>query len=70
MSNFIKEIERLTAESTEWKSKCYKYQDIINELEKSILQKLEFYKNDKEYFIDEKTMEDLYKELKELKEGK
>ena len=51
-----KEIERLN--------------NIIDELEKSILQKLESYKNDKEYFIDEKTMEDLYKELKELKEGK
>ena len=31
-----KEIERLTAESTEWESKCYKYQDIIDELEKMI----------------------------------
>lgn len=26
------EIERLTAESTEWESKCYKYQDIIKEV--------------------------------------
>lgn len=34
-----KEIERLIAESTEWESKCYKYQDIINELEKDMREK-------------------------------
>lgn len=27
-----KEIERLTAESTKWESKCYNYQDIIKEV--------------------------------------
>lgn len=31
-----KKILSLTAESTEWESKCYKYQDIIDELEKEL----------------------------------
>ena len=31
-----KEIQKLTAESTEWESKCYQLQNIIDELEKEI----------------------------------
>ena len=38
--NKNKEIEKLTAESTEWESKCYHYQDILNELEKEIENRL------------------------------
>ena len=62
-----KEIERLTAESTEWESKCYKYQDIINELEK-YLEKI---------IADGGTTgsmtywyKQVYNYLQELKEGK
>lgn len=72
-----KEIERLSKEVTKYdeilgerNNEFDRLYNIINELEKSILQKLEFYKNNKDYFIDEKTMEDLYIELKQLKEGK
>lgn len=39
-----KEIERLTAESTEWESKCYKYQDIIDELEKYTIEQINIVK--------------------------
>ena len=35
-----KEIEKLTAESTDWESKCYHYQDILNELEKDLKEKI------------------------------
>ena len=40
-----KEIERLTAESTEWESKCYKYQDIIEEVREYIEQFIDAQKN-------------------------
>lgn len=50
-----KEIERLN--------------NIINELEKSIIFKLTEFKRNKDYFIDEKDIEQLYEELKELKES-
>lgn len=65
-----KEIERLTAESTEWESKCYKYQDIINELEKWLedvdVFQMNFIEN-KEHITPYKTVLD---KLKALKEGK
>lgn len=54
----LKEIERLIAESTEWESKCYKYQDIINELEKEIELNLKF------KVIGVKRLKDKLKELK------
>lgn len=78
-----KEIERLTAESTEWESKCYKYQDIINELEKWLEERKTYYcKGCSNIYEDSlgKTRlvnEDIFNEitkikdkLNELKEGK
>lgn len=56
-----KEIERLTAESTEWESKCYKYQDIIDTLE-------EWAKESAIY--EPYVYNGLLDKLKELKEGK
>ena len=66
------EIERLTAESTEWESRCYKYQDIIDELEKWVK---ENNINDRDiygYEMEDKViyLEDFLNKLKELKEGK
>lgn len=55
-----KEIERLTAESTEWESKCYKYQDRIDKAIKyieeetrysNLLGTVEFY-GDTDYLIN------------------
>ena len=43
--------------------------NIINELEKSIIFKLTEFKRNKDYFIDEKDIEQLYEELEELKES-
>ena len=60
-----KEIERLTAESTEWESKCYKYQDIIDELEKWLNTQMRL------VFLNEAGHYKLVLDkLKELKEGK
>ena len=60
-----KEIERLTVESTEWESKCYKYQDIIDELEKWLKENLT--KDDiKNHFVVVSVIGVLEK-LKELK---
>lgn len=69
-----KEIERLTAESTEWESKCYKYQDIINELEKVLNEEVKGRYNGKENRLLNEGVQ-LYKsyikdKLKKLKEGK
>ena len=61
-----KEIERLTAESTEWESKCYKYQDIIDELEKSWKKQQEHYR----YIKDNRYRTFLGKNLDKLKELK
>lgn len=67
-----KEIERLTAESTEWESKCYKYQDIINELEKYLYNEYLEWKDSENQSLVDKAFEDkeIYDYLKELKEGK
>ena len=66
------EIERLNSESTEWESRCYKYQDIIDELEKWVK---ENNINDRDiygYEMEDKViyLEDFLNKLKELKEGK
>lgn len=65
-----KEIERLTAESTEWESKCYKYQDIINELEKWLEDQWLEWKDcetDVRFMANEDKA--ILDKLKELKEG-
>ena len=60
-----KEIERLTAESTEWESKCYKYQDIINELDKLIEQ---YSKNDYYYKYNGKYLKsEIINDLKTIR---
>lgn len=69
-----KEIERLTAESTEWESKCYKYQDII-ELATYYIDNYMY--EDYAYCGSEDRLKQILlgndfilKQLKELKEGK
>ena len=67
-----KEIERLTAESTEWESKCYKYQNIIDELEKYInkMIKEDSKYNDVASRYGVLNCKNILDKLKELKEGK
>ena len=65
-----KEIERLTVESTEWESKCYKYQDIITELEKILYKRqLDDYDTYTANVVCD-FQSDFKEILEELKEGK
>ena len=83
VKNQDKEIEKLTAESTEWESKCYKYQDIINELENYLEEEQTRLARECSNIYEDSlgktklVSEDIFNEitrikdkLKELKEGK
>lgn len=54
---------------TDLEQEIERLNNIINELEKSIIFRLTEFKRNKDYFIDEKDIEQLYEELKELKES-
>lgn len=62
------EIERLTAESTEWESKCYKYQDIIKEVREYIedLYDVRFTDKDKRKILEILEKEKIKNECKDI----
>ena len=72
------EVNKLTAESTEWESKCYDLQEenerlnnVINELEKYLLEHSQINYDNSDIIIHEQlSLSVVYEYLKSLKEGK
>lgn len=68
-ADLIKDFELTCYKNYELKQENERLNNIISELEKSIIFKLTEFKRNKDYFIDEKDIEQLYEELNELKES-